>query len=336
MRTDNILVMDLGNGNVGIGTTAPGYKLEVGAYDVRAAGSTVLSGVKINRPDNSGTQGIFFGEDTNTNSGNYWENMHVRVDGGGGNIIFDTAGTERVRIDCSGNVGIGTTGPSQKLHIVGNEYITGNLVVDSYVTAGTEVRARSGVTDDGSSANLLLFTNNNGGTYGNIIMNSAGGNVGIGTTSPTEMLHVAKNIDAGSPGINIENSFTNIAESIDEKTKIESLFGGWTASYIYTGKEEDFTEEAKRSSYMSFWTRGDGTLAEAVRINSSGNVGIGTTSPGAKLQVNGNITVLAAGGTENYIGFNSPANPGAFTAMIGSYHTVNWGGDLRFYTQITG
>jgi trimeric autotransporter adhesin len=110
------------------------------------------------------------------------------------------------------------------------------------------------------------------------------GSVGIGTSSPSAELHISKSADAGNAEFLIENSFAT-AGSTDEIVQIQGRFGGFDASYIITGKEADFTTSGNRSSFMSFWTRGAGTLAEAMRINSSGNVGIGTSSPGTALQV---------------------------------------------------
>jgi hypothetical protein len=128
------------------------------------------------------------------------------------------------------------------------------------------------------------------------------GSVGIGTSSPSAELHISKSADAGNAEFLIENSFAT-AGSTDEIVQIQGRFGGFDASYIITGKEADFTTSGNRSSFMSFWTRGAGTLAEAMRINSSGNVGIGTASPGAKLEIQtgsdwGNIINSTYAGTQ--------------------------------------
>jgi len=110
------------------------------------------------------------------------------------------------------------------------------------------------------------------------------GQVGIGTSSPSAELHISKSADAGNAEFLIENSFTT-AGSTDETVRIQGRFGGYDASYIVTGKELDFTTSGNRSSFMSFWTRGAGTLAEAMRIDSSGKVGIGDSSPESTLTI---------------------------------------------------
>lgn len=103
------------------------------------------------------------------------------------------------------------------------------------------------------------------------------GQVGIGTSSPSAELHISKNADGGNAEILLENSFTS-AGSTDEWTQIQGRFGGYDASYIRTGKEADFTTAGNRSSFMSFWTRNAGTLAEAMRINSAGHLLPATTN----------------------------------------------------------
>jgi hypothetical protein len=136
------------------------------------------------------------------------------------------------------------------------------------------------------------------------------GSVGIGTSSPSAELHISKSADAGNAEFLIENSFAT-AGSTDEIVQIQGRFGGFDASYIITGKEADFTTSGNRSSFMSFWTRGAGTLAEAMRINSSGNVGIGTSSPTQKLHVHG--------GTNNGKGYITNNDTGTSAELFVGY-----------------
>ena len=121
------------------------------------------------------------------------------------------------------------------------------------------------------------------GTTAKLTWDASAESLGIGTSSPSAELHISKSADGGNAEFLIENSFAT-AGSTDETVQIQGRFGGYDASYILTGKEADFTTSGNRSSFMSFWTRGAGTLAEAMRINSSGNVGIGTSSPAQILQ----------------------------------------------------
>jgi hypothetical protein len=115
----------------------------------------------------------------------------------------------------------------------------------------------------------------------------AGGNVGIGTTGPGNKLAVA------DPGTWID-LFDTSSAAIDQGGQLN--FSGYmtgtsaTSNYaLISGAKENGTS-ANSAGYINFFTNGGGgagNLVERVRINSSGNVGIGTTSPAAKLAVDG-------------------------------------------------
>ncbi len=118
------------NGNVGIGTTMPGRKLEVLAPDGNAArlyrnGNGIGWGVN-----------IVFALNNNNNARTDYAGVHGLVGNSmagaeGGTMVFTTATsgslTEKMRIDSGGNVGIGTTAPTSKLHVAGDIRVDGNI-----------------------------------------------------------------------------------------------------------------------------------------------------------------------------------------------------------------
>jgi len=123
------------NGNVGIGTTSPGQKLHVEG----TAASDNLSVRVVNLATN-GYSSIQLG-DTNggiyrngSSQSSYAGNSSLNLTTVGAHPIgFSTTNTLRMIIDGSGNVGIGTTSPSYKLHVQGDVYVSGTLTEASSI-----------------------------------------------------------------------------------------------------------------------------------------------------------------------------------------------------------
>nr|BAR21561.1 endosialidase [uncultured Mediterranean phage uvMED] len=173
-----------------------------------------------------------------------------------GNLRLGTAGTERMRIDSSGLVGIGTTSPSEVLHVVQSG------------TTPAEFRLEN---DEGY---LLLRTDNNLATYGaeqHLFHNRANsseymridssGNVGIGTTSPTGFIH----IEGSSNGTETYGRFSTGSANGDQNL------------YIQSGSSRD---------HMALQVKTGAGANDDLSLNpSGGNVGIGTTSPSVKTQI---------------------------------------------------
>jgi hypothetical protein len=161
-----VTVMSLrSNGNVGIGTTSPATKLDVNG-DVTITDKIIHSG------------------DTNT---------AIRFPAND-TVAIETDGVERMRVDSSGNVGIGTTSPSAPL-AVSNAGAEG---VEMGWSAGASVgffqaynRSTSAFVDVAIFGNNIKLQSGSSGTEHMRIDSS--GNVGIGTTSPAEKLHVSHN-----------------------------------------------------------------------------------------------------------------------------------------------
>jgi len=112
-NANEFLTLDAVNGRVGIGTTNPATTLEV-------AGAAAH--IRITDSDTAGTTGIDFYDSNGT------ADVELEVGNSTQYFAIKTAGSEAMRIDSSGNVGIGTTSPNQKLDVDGNLAVRGKMV----------------------------------------------------------------------------------------------------------------------------------------------------------------------------------------------------------------
>ena len=184
--------------------------------------------------------------------------------------------TEHLRIASGGNVGIGTslpdTSPSTKLHIREDDAVDykARAVVqatDQRLVAGSHWQ--SGVT----AYSYLQATNDAETIPNNLLLNPDGGNVGIGTDSPAAKLEVLGSDDANN--LIVGHNDTDFAVYTDSTV-------GEVRLKAEDGSGSNF------SKFMSFYTQPSGSsAAERMRIDSSGNVGINTSSPSQSLHVVG-------------------------------------------------
>ena len=185
-----------------------------------------------------------------------------------------------ISIDNSGNVGIGTTTPGAVQHVVSADNSSTQLLAGatSLIRQTGHLNAFGGpyieATNTAQSAYQPLGLNGSYlslGTGGSERMRiDSSGNVGIGTTSPTDMLSV------GTLGTTT-NAILTIGSSTSTSGQI--YFGDGTGTNRYRG----YIEYAHSSDYLALATAG----SERMRIDSSGNVGINENSPNSTLHVTG-------------------------------------------------
>jgi hypothetical protein len=272
-------------GNVGIGTTSPAATLHVLSTSFQ---SSIIA------TTNATTLYQTYRYNTSTDVGYIGNGTGVVSDGSASdfgfsslsNMVFGTGGSssERMRITSTGNVLIGTTITSAKLGIQVANSATNISALDitNAVNASFNVSLRTGVTEitAGGDGNMA-FSNS-----AERMRITSGGNVGIGTVSPEQKLHVEGTIQLGNQE-NLAWAYDNgqyynyITNFYDNSTGMAFRAGSWTS-----GNNVDF----------SFQTHYGGAWNTKLAIKSDGNVGIGTTSPTSKLEVAGNIVANAGNG----------------------------------------
>lgn len=250
----------------------------------------------------------------------------------------------------TGNIGIGTTFPTQKIDVNGSINVSGSGA-KLYFSDGTFMNSSANVS---SRANTGYIPKMQSSTIlNNSIIYQNGTKIGIGTTSPRGILDIVSgtnNINGDGAGeVTIigpdypwnGQSRANLQIGTNENQQVD--FGGtigFGGRYMGSSAQATFAiiKGAKENGtsgdyagYLSFYTRpsGGGTM-EMMRINSNGNVGIGTTSPVAKLQVNGgNIWIGNNTDGSTRIEWNATNNISSLrSAKNGAVET-----QLAFWTQ---
>jgi len=188
---------------------------------------------------------------------------------GSTNVI--NIGSGQIYKDASGNIGVGTASPAGKLHVNGQTYIQGTVsggLANSTLIANSSGQAQIwALGPNASTVGSMTFVvgRSDLSNSNQAITIDSSGNVGVGTTSPADILHVSK-----ANGVSIFESpgVSSVGLRLRTNSTDRWQIGCPSASAdlaIYTGA----------------------AATERLRIDSSGNVGIGTTTPDDKLDVNG-------------------------------------------------
>ena len=256
---------------VGIGTTSPSSKLQVNGDLTVGDDATVGSFINVIAAGSNQDAGIRFGSESNTDS-----KAAIYTNTSNSDLHFDVTESTRMLIDSgSGNVGIGTTSPSQKLDVVGNAQITSDIHLGRYILHDGDGNTWLGFP----SADTISFRTNGSDR---IYINSSG-NVGIGTTSPDSKLHV-KEGDITIEGYNTSRYLRFIEPD-----------GSFQGGYVnYDGASNILKIGVHHANDTN--TAND---TDAISIpRSSGNVGIGTTNPASQLGSTKVLDISSSGNGE--------------------------------------
>ena len=322
------LVLNPNGGNVGIGTTNPGAKLHVASGLIETGTRSVKQGLSF--VDSCGTTRVtsvhngIWAPDYSTGCGDEWFVGVQDRDGGEASTLVIgmwNDANDHIALMPSGNVGIGTTGPNNKLEVLSTTYPQARISYDGdrYMTL-----SHSGITANALAAqnNYLNIEMVGGQSYGSgvaggiLFRTNSGdrvfidksGNVGIGTTTPS-----------GKLTIQTPNNYDGQTLRLESKAEP-------TVYNLYT--ENTVTGGVVR---WGFSMTNAGSAYPNMLVFDRGNVGIGTASPGSKLDVRG-ITQITDDGatpdTSSYASFGvTRANVAQNNAYIGltKQGVVPWG-----------
>jgi hypothetical protein len=284
------------SGNVGVGTTSPLWPLHVYRSGI-GAGLTLESDAAAN----GGGQYIAFknaGAVIGLVGPEYVNDDMWLTALGARNVRFETNAIERMRITSAGNVGIGTTAPGANLHVSGNgggAWDSSGVIVENS-NSDTSLHFRN---TSAGGRNYSLLAGGTGSTVPSALrifdatagaermVITSSGNIGIGTTTPTALLSLGSGVANGKLHL-WEHATTPYGLGI-QSNEFRLFVGAPTADFRFY----------------------DATAGNALMtIKGSGNVGIGTTSPAAKLQVSGQIastmpSTLTPTGTTQTVDFST-------------------------------
>ena len=285
------LKVDSTNNRVGIGTTSPSYKLEV-----ESSSDADLIQIQSTAGANNTVLRLGISGDVAT----------LNASGGSsGALAIKTYGSERMRIDASGNVGIGDTSPATKLEILDANGV-GLRFGDIASTPSSQTAGYIGMSTSaysGRNGDLVLIPRTS--STSNILLME--GNVGIGTSSPDTILEIASGNSGGdaaldAPVFRINNTtegsdwdIGDVVGAIEYYSSDESGNAPYVTSFIKSVNETG--NGTLPDGALTFGTatyNASGGAVERMRIDSSGNVGIGTTSPSSYNSYGDNFVVASS------------------------------------------
>jgi hypothetical protein len=321
------------SGNVGIGTASPSAKLDI-----------------------SGAAPVLELTDTGSTASYGWQPTANDL------RLFDfNASLERLRIDSSGNVGIGTTSPNATLAFGGSSDVAFNTSLGSTGTYG-QIKAFNTLAPSNPATNIRFIRDvasvgNDGAICFDTVNTErmridSSGKLLVGKTSPS-ITTAGTEITSSSLLQSVSDTSTNLATNggavlnLCNTSATDGNFsniGGYNSNGLVVSQMNFINlNHTSRTGAITLSTHNGTSLNEAMRIDSSGNVGIGTASPSSynsamnDLVVAGSadsgITIASGTTNEGSIAFaDGTSGADAYRGWINYNHNSNF---MRFFTNAT-
>lgn len=311
---------------------------------VNSAGKLTVTGNDIQVDDSfpwlylnsttTGNQGIYFETSGLTNSSLIYfpASDYFRLQSGNSNIYM---------LD-NGNIGMGTSSPTGKLEVNG-----GIFVVDN--TGSSLIRMKAAGTNEAqmtASADLLeietytgqIRIDANGGGNGidfevgsnvDAMRINGDGNVGIGTVSPADKLEV----NGGS--IRLNSGGAKFVRFYNGNTQT-AFISGLANNNMQLNTENGGSIFVNSDNFINLNVNGANSLSTAMRLNSNGNVGIGTTAPAYKLQVAGDVDVTGelTSASDMRLKKDIERIPATAVEMVRKLNPVSYNFDREMYPEM--
>jgi hypothetical protein len=327
------------NGNVGIGTNDPDAKLEISTSSapilrLTSTDTSVNTGESIGRLE-------FKSNDVSTGGNNVMGFVDCLATNPGTTYALAlgtglaASATEKMRIDEQGDVGIGTTDPVAKLHINGGDFLLAGDYRSLYVGGRTNSfedgirmsldNAGNGYFDHRGVGNLHFRVDSSQGATTRMVI-EATGNVGIGTNIPDAKLDI---FNTGGNANSLSSAITYSGLTVKPYSSVDSKL--------------TFSANSGNTQIIQA-TNNSGSTGRQIALQPfNGNVGIGTTSPATKLEVEGGDALIQLSTTSSsgspYMSFAQNGSRKSFIQHNDSGDTLKLAseyGGIDFYTGTSG